>query len=124
MILSMPDQDVTQEAVWFNICECYILFLIASASRTVTQRHLKKRWRTTKDAEVFYFKDSLPGPATSELQDTSQPVADNAEDCSESTPVEATQMYAPDMSSFSSLLNQLSGGDQLQILSSCLQGLS
>ena len=92
-----------------NVINIYV-FLIASASRTVTQRHLKKRWRTTKDAEVFYFKDSLSGPATSELQDTSQPAADNAEDCSDGSYTNVCTVYV-------SLLNQLSGSDQLQTLS-------
>ena len=77
---------------------------------------MKKHWKTPRDAEAYYFNDSLPALAASESQDFSGLPEEGSVEHSP-PPTEATPMNTPDISSFLTLLNQLSGSDQLRMLS-------
>jgi len=87
-----------------------IHFLTASACRTVTQRYLKKCWKTPKDAEAFYLGglSASVGTHTSQLHSLSDQPAAGTENCDNSSSAERN-IYV--------LLNQFSRSDQLSILS-------
>jgi len=69
---------------------------IASASRIVTRRYLKKHWKTPRDAEAYYFNDSLPALAASKSKDFSslpeEGSVEHSSSLTETTPKEYTRL--------------------------------